>query len=254
MKKYILYAFCLLSLSSVAQQWEWAIQESVQKLAVDSVGNAFTQNDSTIKKFDSNGTLLWQKQFIGDLLVRGLAADNAGNFYITGVFTSFFIDNYHFTSNGNKDVFLGKFNLSGTLLWNKIIGGTGNENVTDLFATKNQKILICGTAGTGTIIGTTFFSEPALFTIRYDLNGNQESLLNHAGGEAWEVSADAIGNIYLLGGININDTLDFGNGVTLNGLPALDPFGTHFMAIFDVLGNILWANDMGSNSMSLSER
>lgn len=246
MKFILTIIFFILSFASYSQQWDWAIQENVRKFAVDSAGNVFTHNDSTIKRFNSNGVLQWQKQYSGDLLINRMVADNSGNLYIAGGFSDFLIGTNHFTSTGNRDIFFCKINSSGTLLWNKIVGGPNDDNAT-VYLTKNQKILICGHAGTGATIGSTLFSEAEFFTGKYDLNGNLELLIHHSGGEAWEVSTDTIGNIYLLGGLNINDTLDFGNGVILYGCPIWQDMSSHFLAKFNATGNILWAKDMGTN-------
>src|ERR1035437_2160205 len=246
MKRFLVFSFLLLSFASYAQQWDWAIQENVRKFAVDSTGNVFTQNDSTIKRFNSKGVFKWQKQFSGDLLISGMVADNSGNLYIAGGFTDFFIGAYHFTSLGNRDIFFCKIDSLGTLLWKKIVGGTNDDNVSDLYLTKKQKILICGDVGTGAVIGSSTFSETEFFTAKYDLNGNLELLIHHFGGNSWEVSADTSGNIYLLGGINVNDTLDFGNSVILYGCYG-SCMGTHFIAKINSTGNILWAKDLGSN-------
>lgn len=249
MRHSLLFIFCLLSFASYAQQWDWAIQENVRKFAVDSTGNVFTQNDSTIKRFNSKGVFKWQKQFSGDLLISGMVADNSGNLYIAGGFTDFFIGAYHFTSLGNRDIFFCKIDSLGTLLWKKIVGGTNDDNVTDLYLTKKQKILICGNVGAGAVFGSIIFSETEFFTARYDVNGSMEMLFNHSGGDAWEVSGDTNGNTYLLGGINNginnNDTLDFGNGVILYGYGGGGDPGNYFIAKFNSTGNILWANDLG---------
>lgn len=248
MKKLFLFVyFALIFAGAKAQQWDWAIQENVRKFAIDSAGNVFTQTAFTIKRFKSNGIFHWQKQFSGDLLIRAMAADNSGNLYFAGVFTNFSLNANHFTSTGNKDIFLCKIDSAGALVWNKIIGGATYDNVTDLYLNKQKKIIICGDAGIGAIIGSSLFSETEMFTARFDLNGNMEMLIHHSGGSAWEVSADTSGNTYLLGRINIDDTLAFGNGVVLYGQPLNSFTATHFIAKFDSIGNILWANDMGDN-------
>lgn len=175
-----------------------------------------------------------------------MVADNSGNLFIAGVFTAFDIGATHFISAGSNDIFFGKINSSGILIWYKILGGVNNDKVSDLYLTKKQKILICGTAGAGAAIGSATLSEAEFFIGRYDLNGNIELLIHHSGGEAWEVSADTSGNIHLLGGINVNDTLNFGNGVILYGC-GIGCMGSHFIAKFNATGNILWAKDLGTN-------
>jgi len=232
--------------ASRGQQWEWAIQENVQRFAVDPSGNIFTLNDSLIKKFNTNGVFQWKKQFTGDLLITGMAADNTGCLYFTGAFTDFRWDTSHFISSGNKDIFFCKIDPSGTLLWNHIIGGKQDEHVTDICLDKMQNVFICGVAGKSAIIGSKTFSETESFISRYDLSGNLELLIDHPGAEPWDISTDTSGNVYVLGGININDTLDFGNGFIFYGYGP-GGYGSHFIAKFNDAGNIVWAKDLGGN-------
>lgn len=237
--------FMAFSLSH-AEQWDWAIQENIKKFTVDSAGNVFTYNDSTIKRFNFQGVFQWQKQFKGDLLICGMAADNSGNLYLAGDFTDFSIDSSQYISSGDRDIFFGKIDSLGNLLWYEIYGGSNSDNVADIYLTKQQKIIICGNVTSGAIIGSTLFDEAKFFTTKYDSNGNLELLIQHSGGAAWEVSSDTGGNTYLLGAINMNDTLDFGNGVVLYGY-GLWGYGSHFIAKFNAGGNILWGQDLGSN-------
>lgn len=229
-----------------AQQWEWAIQENVRKFAVDPAGNVFTHNDSTIKRFDSNGIFEWQIKYSGNLFIADMVADNSGNLYMTGGFTDFSIGSSSYNSTGNWDIFFCKIDIYGTIIWSRVFAGANDNNVTDLSLTKTQKLLICGLAGAGTTIGSTYFAETQLYAGKYDLNGNQELLIKHSGGTAWEISADSSANIYLLGGININDTLNLGNGTKLYGAIGTQ-HGSHFISKFDVVGNIIWAKDLGTN-------
>ncbi len=250
MKKILVIVLVELSLSAVAQQWEWAIQENVSKLAVDSIGNVFTIHDSTIKKFNSNGIFQWQKQFSGDLTSYGMVADNSGNLYLLGHFSHLIFDTINFTSIGTRDILFCKIDSSGALLWYKIYGaydyfGTGFPGFGDIYLTKNQRVIICGKSCTGAVIEGTAFSQPELFIARFDLNGTNELLIHHPGGDAWEVSADTTGNIYLLGEPLDTAGLDFGNGIIQYG--CYNCMGSHFVAKFNSAGTIQWAVNLGSN-------
>jgi hypothetical protein len=244
MKEIVFLIGLTLNFVSQAQQWEWAIQENVTNLAVDANGNVFTHKDSTIKKFNTNGVLQWQINYIGQMHISSMTADVGGNLYVAADFTDFYINANHFISAGNNDIFFCKIDSVGHILWYKIIGGASDEYSADLFTDKDQKILFCGTAGAGTTIGSTNFSETELFAGRYDANGNLEMLMHHSGGEAWEIAADTSGNIFMLGGLNVNDTLDLGNNIMLYGE---SPWGSHFIAKFDLSGTVSWANSLGTN-------
>jgi hypothetical protein len=252
MRQFYITLLCLsISSISLAQNWEWAIHENIKIFAVDSAGNIFVHNDTTIKRFNSHGILQWQKKFSGDLVIKSLVANNSGDLYIAGVFTKFLIDSCHLISLGNRDIFFCKMDSSGSLLWKKIFGGPNDDNVADMFLNKQQKILISGNIGIGTFIENENIFENKLFISRYDGYGNLELLVQHHGGTGWEVTTDTSGNIYLLGGINKNDTLDFGNGVILYGYEISDPFGSYYIAKFNTAGDILWAKDMGTDYYAL---
>ena len=244
---YFTLSFLFIVSISSAQSWEWAIHENIKIFAVDSAGNIFVHNDTTIKRFNSHGILQWQKKFSGDLVIESLVANNSGDLYIAGVFTKILIDSCHLISLGNRDIFFCKMDSSGNLMWKKTFGGPDDDNVTDLYLNKQQKILICGDAGIGACIEGEDFSRKELFLSRYNCNGTQELLIRHAGGNAWEIAADTNGNIYLLGGIKINDILDFGNGVILYENSIGAQHGSHFIAKFNAAGNIFWAKDFGNN-------
>ncbi len=244
MKKTILFLLLnVLFINTEAQNWEWAIHENVNKFAVDSIGNVYTTCDTTIKRFHSNGTLSWQKQYSGDFGIKGMAADNSGNLYLVGNFTNFSIDGNQFNSLGSYDVFFCKVDSSGTLLWYKTFGSPTEDVASDMYISKNQKIYICGNAGAGAVIGSTAFTVPEFFVTRYDINGNQELLINKYGVEAWEVSSDTSGNIFMVCGIT--DTLNFGNGIILPpcdpGCPALN----YFIVKYNATGTFIWAKDCG---------
>ncbi len=85
--------------------------------------------DVFISKFSTNGTLLWSS-FLGGTGVDwgyGIAVNSDGSCYVTG-FTgsSDFPTLYAYdpTPNGDWDVFVTKFNASGSLLWSTYLGGT----------------------------------------------------------------------------------------------------------------------------------
>lgn len=111
-------------------------------------------NDAFLAKYSSTGTFLWAKNMggsDGDIGV-GVAADATGNVYVTGYFKSAAADfnpggsGGILTPVGNYDVFVAKYNSTGTYLWAKSMGGadidygsgiavdaTGNVYITGYF-------------------------------------------------------------------------------------------------------------------------
>jgi hypothetical protein len=91
-------------------------------------------DDTYILKVDASGNLKWAKQFAGTNYEVGteLKLDGIGGIYITGYFdgTTDFdsgAPTYTLATQGLNDVFIGKFDTAGTLIWVKQLGGIGNE-------------------------------------------------------------------------------------------------------------------------------
>ncbi len=90
--------------------------------------------DVFLNKFNSSGDFKWARTWGGPVYDCGwgVAADGSGNVYITGSFR----DTVDFdpngignprTSNGEYDVFLGKFDSSGSFEWARTWGGSDHD-------------------------------------------------------------------------------------------------------------------------------
>lgn len=65
--------------------------------------------------------------------------------------------------NGGEDVLLIKVDVFGNMIWNKLIGGSGDETVSSIRETKDKGLLICGT---NTVNGLS-----SIFLMKTDKNG-----------------------------------------------------------------------------------
>lgn len=91
--------------------------------------------DVFITKMNSSGNFIWAKKIGGtgnNAYTYDLSVDDKGNIYMVGIFngtTDFDPDTsiFNLTSSGYNDVFITKLDSSGSLLWAKSIGGTGND-------------------------------------------------------------------------------------------------------------------------------
>lgn len=116
--------------------------------------------DIYIVKTDKFGNLIWQKTFGGldwdfgsDLV---LAAD--GDIIVCGNTSSF--------GSGNKDGVILKYDLFGNLLWQKIIGGTEDEEFRSVIKTNDNLLATVGYTGSkGDVNGDCYF-------VKFDLNGD----------------------------------------------------------------------------------
>ena len=97
--------------------------------------------DGYIAKYDLNGNTLWVRQFGSIDATRGnrIVVDENSNSYIVGVFSNqavFGVESptpVTLTSNSSSDMFVVKYDSSGTFMWVKQIDGGGTEGL-DLIA------------------------------------------------------------------------------------------------------------------------
>lgn len=110
-------------------------------------------------KIDEAGNILWEKSFgeedyeYGEAIVKTLDE----NFVIVG-------NTYYGEENPIEDVYVIKIDTSGNLLWKRMFGGKGCEQVSSVQQTSDGGYIICG--------GTTSFSEDFnIYVLRLDKDG-----------------------------------------------------------------------------------
>jgi Beta-propeller repeat/Domain of unknown function (DUF5122) beta-propeller len=92
-------------------------------------------NDGFVARYDSNGALIWARRAGGASSddAFGIAADGAGNSYVTGQFSSTATfgggetNQTTLTSAGGFDIFVARYNPNGALVWATSAGGTGDD-------------------------------------------------------------------------------------------------------------------------------
>jgi hypothetical protein len=143
-------------------------------------------NDVFLAKYDSNGTLLWNKQ-IGSSLVdiaTGLVVSSDDEYiYTTGVFqNTAYADNLSINSTGSYDGFLAKYKKNGDLVWIKdIANGSGVtvQRPTGVKMDKNNHLVIGGLFFSEIKLGNDInniqftTSQPlGMFIAQFDTSGN----------------------------------------------------------------------------------
>lgn len=160
-------------------------------IAVAGFTGSFGENgDAWALLLRSDGSILWQKVLGGNDIdcFYDVAVDNNGDFIFVGYTASF--------GSGSYDVWVMKITLTGKILWQKTIGGSGSDIGYAVAVTKDNDIVIVGStrsAGTGTI---------DLLILKLSPDGSiiwQKIISTPKNDYGRDVAVDTDGNIYVTG-------------------------------------------------------
>lgn len=205
-----------------------------------------------ITKMDTSGSFLMSRSLIGNLnFNRIIYHDNY--LYSTGWFSgSSMMDTVSLTSNGGKDIFIGKLDLNGNCIWVKNAGGKHTPSYSmdqgfDIGAA-NGNLYITGsvtdsaTFDTITLNNTRNYDD--VFIAKYNINGRVNWVKRFgqwSDAEGRALVIDANQNIYA-GGSFV--------GVITLGLTTLYGTGNYdlFVTKIDSSGNVIWGRSGGGSS------
>jgi 6-phosphogluconolactonase (cycloisomerase 2 family) len=202
---------CKYSVSGVLQ-WQRRLggtsNDDGSGIALDGSDNVYIQYqhssgqggyDLGIAKYNSSGVIQWQRSLGGtsNESGAGLAIDSSDNIYIPAMTVS--------EGQGNYDAGVAKYNSSGAIQWQRIIGGTGSDNVSDLAVDSSGNVYVFGTtlsAGAG--------SQDTLI-VKYNSSGVAQwqrsfgtTSYEYAGG----IAVDSSNNLYFGGRSNVTGNYD----------------------------------------------
>src|SRR6185436_13477545 len=98
-------------------------------------------------KYSNTGAHLWSKRFGGTANDRatGVAVDASGNIVVVGYFTSTLsFGGPTLSWAGGYDIFVAKFNASGSHLWSKAFSSTDDEIAYSVAVDSSGNILLTG--------------------------------------------------------------------------------------------------------------
>jgi len=250
-------------------------------IAVDSNGRAyiggFTQStdfptlhavqpiygggqDGFVTKINASGTALIYSTYLGGSgldVIRGIAADSAGNAYVTGYTgsTDFPTANpFQPTNHGGVDAFITKINATGSaLVYSTYLGGSGSEGrLAGTTGAGRGGIAVDATGHsyvTGDTDSTDFPTKNALqneinggvdvFATKINAQGNALVYSTYLGvGEGAGIAVDSAGNAYIAGPA---------------GDPVYEPAAGSFMKELSATGNaLLYSDSFGTSSNATS--
>jgi len=243
--------------SSGTKQWtkQYGTGEydEARGVATDSSGNVYVvggtkgnlngisnsgRTDAFVIKFNSSGTKQWTKK-LGTWqndLANGVATDSSGNFYVTG-FTYQDMDGN--TSAGNADLFVAKYNSSGTKQWTKQLGTSKHDRARGVVTDSSGNVYVTGDTYGG-LDGNTNAGYNDLFVVKYNSSGTKQwtkQLGTSSTDLANGVATDPSGNVYVTGG-------------TYGGLDGNTNAGNSdlFVVKYNSSGTKQWTKQLGSSS------
>ena len=200
-------------------------------------------------KCDAGGNPLWARGAGGssDDQAASVAVDASGNSYVAGYYKSSAISLGSVTLNNtgtNNNIFLAKYNGSGSVAWAKGAGDVHDDRATSVAVDASGNVFMAGffedaniTFGSISMSGGWF----RMFFVKFDANGN--AVWGHDVGGSDEnyasaVTTDAAGNVYGAGYFS-GQPIVFGNDI-------LYPTSYDVAVLkFDPAGNPVWAKGAG---------
>ncbi len=206
----------------------------------------------------------------GGTNVAGLARDAAGNIYCAGTTTSatgIATGGAHqMTPGSSYDVYLAKYDPSGSILWATYYGGAGLDNLPNCATDPSGNVYLAGTTGTTTSAIATpgahqtinAGNSPDAFLAKFNSAGVR-LWGTYYGGLAQEGAAfcatDLSGNVYLCGTTqgSVSGIATPGAYMTAPATTASSPVDA-FLAKFDGAGNLLWGTYYGGTGQETGIR
>ena len=187
-------------------------------ITVDDDGNVYVTGSSTgvgtfgdyaTIKYDDDGDLKWIRRYNGPVNgfdeANAIAVDNNGNVYVTGLSATFSDED-----GSLFDIATIKYNAAGVQQWATLYNRKGHDEANDLALDAAGNVYITGFSG-----NEEEDPDNDYVTIKYNAAGAQQwaSIFSGPGndqsGEATDLALDAAGNVYITGGISIEEAVDY---------------------------------------------
>jgi|GEM_PF-5159924 len=226
------------------------------KLFTSILATAFLLCISLPVSPEKNSATFWERHIggNGNDLSRGIASNQNGSIFLTGVFDqNVELADYNLTSSGKNDIFLGKINPAGKVEWISKAGGNGNDLALDVTADNFGNSYLAGTFEDIMFFKNDHYLQAIGFTdafvAKYDANGKVLWQRNYGGNYkdfCSAISSDHLGNLLIAGSFE-NDAL-FGKKV-------LTGFGKNdaFVAKLDrQTGEPIWLEELGGGGEDIA--
>ncbi len=229
--------------------------------------SVFPNTQYFLVKYDLAGNVLWavnagncqwNNTTLGNIAPAlgcgGVATDKFGNVYVVANFKmlSIVIGSTALVNTDpsglTNDILLIKYDPSGSVVWAKRAGGTGNDEAYGITITSAGDIYLAGvfdspllTFGPSSITNTS--AGKVAFIARYDASGSP-TWASSSGGNGNEyaigLASDISNNVYMTGGLKDN-SISFSGSVISNP----DTVPVLYLVKFDPANNVIWSKTIG---------
>jgi hypothetical protein len=204
------------------------------------------------------GSTLWAKSFgSGSGFGYSVARDASGNVFVAGYFgTAVDFGGGSLTSAGGQDIFVAKYSPSGTYIWAKQFGGTGDDAANNIAVDSSGNVFVTGyfsaTASFGTNSYTSFSGKDAFLAKLSGSSGavvwsrrigSSYTLINPPDDIGLGVAVDPTSGAVVIAG-QIVGWADFGDGNINYNVVYQSPF----LAKYDMNGAPVWHKTFGANT------
>ncbi|MEE1578201.1 MAG: SBBP repeat-containing protein, partial [Deltaproteobacteria bacterium] len=119
-----------------------------------------------------SGAEQWTQQLVssGDDRARGVATDSSGNVYVAG-YTKGGLDGN--SNSGGSDVFVVKYNSSGTKQWTQQLGTSSADSASGVATDSSANVYVTGQTAGG-LDGNTNAGSEDLFLVKYNSSGTKQ--------------------------------------------------------------------------------
>lgn len=198
--------------------------------SINFSGNTLTNSgagsqDLFLVKFNPTGTIQWSTKSSGHLDEYGSAlAVSATGVYLTGAFSSSVvtIDNANLSNNsaGTHDAIIAKYNLNGSLLWAKKIGGADADVGLDIDLDGQDRVFISGNFASGSInldgiiLINALTGYKDMFYAAYDATGLNlwaTKIGDSFDESAYGIAVNTLGNTIYAAGMYNSNSVAFGS-------------------------------------------
>lgn len=205
-------------------------------------------DDYWVVKLDVNRNIIWDKTYGGaqtDRLTCIIETEDGG-YLIAGESNSNISGDKTENSKGNVDMWLIKIDQTGSIIWQKTIGGNNIDSVTKIINTSDHNYVLAGTSDSNISGDKTENSKgfSDYWILKIDLNGSiiwQNTIGGSNGENLKSIVATSDGN-YIIGGDSASNISADKTENTINGSPDV------WLVKLNNNGQLIWQKNIGSNN------